>query len=126
MPLSAGARDRGRDRAQRLGASELARQAFLAELHPTCPQDGLAGAYIGVTGLGVPGATGDANPIHLAFACSHRDTFAYNSQTGTVTLIPFEAERSIRLEPLDRLTRWQEHHVSASTSAWTRDGPSPR
>jgi len=120
MPLSTGARDRGREHAQRLRASELARQEYLAELHPACPRDGLPGAYIGIIGT-----TGDATPIHLTFACSHRDTFACNSQTGEVWLIPHGTERSIRLEPLDRLKPWWENHASASTSAWTRDGMFP-
>ncbi len=53
MPLSTGARDRGRDRAQRPGASELTRQAYLAELHPTCQQDRLPGAYVGLIGATV-------------------------------------------------------------------------
>src|SRR5579884_2901032 len=80
MTLSTGMRDRGRALAERLGASELARQAYLAELHPLCPRDGLAGTYIGLIG----GDNSTGTVAHLAFTCPHHDAFAYDSQTGAV------------------------------------------
>lgn len=125
MPLSTGMRDRGRALAERLGASELARQAYLAELHPLCPRDGLAGTYAGLNG-------GDNTDTvaHLVFTCPHHDAFVYDSQTGAVWLIPAQDESSIRLEPLDRLARWQQNHASMTTSGtsseWTHGGPPPR
>lgn len=121
MPLSTGMRDRGRALAERLGASELARQAYLAELHPLCPRDGLAGTYVGLIEGVKPGTV-----THLAFTCLHHDAFAYDSLTGAVWLIPAEDVSTVRLEPLEKLARWQRNHTSTASSEWTHDGPPPR
>lgn len=126
MTLSTGMRDRGRALAERLGESELARQAYLTDLHPLCPRDGLAGTYIGLIG----GGDNTETVVHLAFTCPHHDAFAYDSQTGAVWLIPAGDESTIRLEPLDRFARWQRNHPSVMSSEtpseWTHDGPPPR
>jgi len=121
MPLSTGSRDRARELAQRRRTSELTRQAFLAGLHPACPRDGLPGTYIGIIGT-----AGAAMPIHLAFTCPKRDTFAYSSQTGEVWPISHEDEASICAEPLDRLKRGDDHQPIAGAPTWSLNGPSPR
>lgn len=95
MSLSTGMKDRGRELAQRLRASELARQEFLAELSPACPHDGLPGGYVGI--IGAPGEA------HLAFACPLGDRFAYSAQTGAMWPIPREDWERIDPQPLDRL-----------------------
>jgi hypothetical protein len=121
MPLSTGARDRGRELAQRLRVSELARQEFLAELHPACPRDGVPGTYIGIIGT-----AGAAMPIHLAFTCPKGDIFAYSPQTGEVWPISHEDERSVCMEPLDRLKRGDGHQPIVGAPTWSLNGPPPR
>jgi hypothetical protein len=126
MALSTGARDRGRELAQRRRDSELARQEYLADLHPACPHEGLPGTYIGIIRIGTIGAAGAETPIRLAFRCPNGDSFAYGSQTGDVWPIAPADEQSVRLEPLDRLNRGGTDQPRAPAGAWSLLGPLPR
>lgn len=121
MALSTGARDRGRELAQRRRDAELARQEYLADLHPACPHEGLPGTYIGTIG-----AAGTETPIRLAFRCPNGDTFAYGSQTGDVWPIAPADEQFVRPEPLDRLNRGGANQPRGRAGAWSLLGPLPR
>lgn len=126
MALSTGARDRGRELAQRRRDAELARQEYLADLHPACPHEGLPGTYIGTIRMGTIGAAGTETPIRLAFRCPNGDTFAYGSQTGDVWPIAPADEQFVRPEPLDRLNRGGANQPRGRAGAWSLLGPLPR
>jgi hypothetical protein len=131
MPLSTLARDRGRELAQRRRESELARQVYLADLHPACPRDGLPGTYIGViagTDGGIVGAVGmvaAAGSTHLAFNCPRADTFAYSAQTGAVWSLSHADEPCVHMEALNRLNRGDAQQQTAGASGWSLLGPPP-
>jgi hypothetical protein len=85
----------GRALRAELDAADLARQEYLARLHPPCPQDGLPGDYIGISG-----SYGSAR---WTFLCPNGDRFTYHQDTYATRLIRPERWSYIRLEPLDLL-----------------------